>query len=491
MTNLQNIGSGLFILIPLVLYFAGLFYLGFLGFKKTKTFSDYVLGSRKLGPLIGAMNVGASDMSSWLLMGLPGVFYLYGLNQIWMIFGLILGCYASWKIIAVRLRKYTEIAGDSLTLSSFLENRFADKSGVLSVVTSLVIIFFFTIYIASGFVGSAKLFAQVFDISYFQSLAISCVLIISYALLGGFLAVSWADLFQAMLMLCVLLFTPIFAVYLSPLSAADFLQKTREISPTHLMPFHNLKFAEMLGFFAWGLGYFGQPHIISKYMAIKDARQIPLARKICIYWMSLSMFGAALVGLLGFVYFLENPLKEPETVFIAMTSEIFHPLVIGILIAAILAAIMSTLNSQIIICCGSLSKDFYQRFFRKKAGEKEMLLVTRSAVVLVALVALAIAADENSSVLQLVARAWAGLGAAIGPVILFALFWQKTTKKAALVGVISGGIGAIIFSKLPFFSYEILPAFLLSSLLIFVVSLLDKKQIPASAASDFIRLKNE
>jgi sodium/proline symporter len=475
MHNLTNSVENLAMLIPLTIYFAVLMYLGFVGFRKTKNFSDYVLGSRKLGAIVGALNVGASDMSSWLLMGLPGAFYISGLNQIWMVLGLIFGSYLSWKIVAVRLRKYSEKDGNSLTLSQFLQNHFNDKTGALSIITSLVIIFFFTIYIASGFVGSAKLFAEVFDISYFSALIISVLLIVSYALIGGFLAVSWADLFQGLLMLAVLIFTPLYAFSISDFSFSDFINKTNEISPHHFDIFSNLKIAEVIGVFAWGLGYFGQPHIISKYMAIKDEKEIPTARRICIAWMTLSMVGAAIVGLFGVVYFAQSPLPEAETVFITMTSQLFHPLMIGILIAAILSAIMSTLNSQIIICCSSLAQDFYQRFWRKNASDREMLIFSRTAVVAVALVSLTMALDQNSSVLKLVGRAWAGLGASIGPVILFALFYPKTTKTAALVGIISGAVGAIIFSKITFFSYEILPAFCLSALLIFVVSFWQNK----------------
>ncbi len=489
--EILNSTSQISILIPVIIYFCALMYMGFVGFRKTKNFADYALGGRKLGPIIGAMNVGASDMSSWLLMGLPGAFYLFGLNQIWVILGLVSGSYISWKLIAVRLRQYTEMADDSLTLSSFLENRFEDKSGILSVISSSVIIFFFTIYIASGFVGSAKLFANIFGLSYDLALIISSILIISYAFLGGFLAVSWADLFQGLLMLFVLLITPFYAIYKSPLSVGDFVNKINEISPTHLMPFHDLTILSILGSFAWGLGYFGQPHIISKYMAIKKAKEIPLARKICIWWMSLSMLGAAIVGLFGFVYFAHNPLAEAETVFIAMSAQIFHPLFMGLLVSAILAAIMSTLNSQIIICCSSLSKDFYQRFFHPQASQKLLLLITRLSVIIVALVAFMIALNSNSGVLQLVARAWAGLGAAIGPVILFSLFYSKTTKIAAIIGIISGALGAIIFSKFALFSYEILPAFLLSSLLIFITSYFDRKRVPSKAYEHFKKLKTQ
>lgn len=475
MQNLQNSSDNLAILLPLLIYFSVLFYLGFLGFRKTKNFADYVLGSRKLGAVVGALNVGASDMSSWLLMGLPGAFYLSGLNQIWMVFGLILGSYLSWKIIAIPLRRLSENDNNSLTLPQFLQNHFHDESGVISVLTSVVIIFFFTIYIASGFVGSAKLFSEVFGISYFSALMVSCVAIVFYALIGGFLAVSWADLFQGLLMLMVLVVTPFYAFYVSPFSFDELLSKTLEISPTHLNPFANLKPAELLGICAWGLGYFGQPHIISKYMAIKNEAEIPLARRICISWMTLSMLGAAAVGIFGFVYFSDNPLKEPETVFVTLTKNLFHPIMIGVLIAAILSAIMSTINSQIIICCGSLAQDFFQRFCKKNASDRDMLIFSRAAVIVVALTSCLLAIDENSSVLKLVGRAWAGLGAGIGPVILFALFYKKTTKVAAICGIISGSVGAIIFSKINFFAYEILPAFLLSVFVIFVVSNLPAK----------------
>jgi sodium/proline symporter len=453
------------------LYFLVLFYLGFRGFKKTKTFGDYIIGGRKLGALVGALNVGASDMSSWLLMGLPGAFYLFGFNQVWMVLGLILGSFLSWSLLAVRLRLESEKFGNSLTISQFLSNRFNDKSGALGLTLSAIIIFFFTIYIASGFVGGAKLFSQFLQISYHKALLFSCVAIVLYALVGGFLAVSWADLFQGLLMLFVLLFAPIYILLNSDLEV--FWQSLQAASTHHLDPFYQLNFWAILGSLSWGLGYFGQPHIISKYMAIKGPRQINLAKKICLSWMSLSMLGAASVGIIGFVYFLPQKLAEPETVFIALTSKIFHPIFLGLFIAAILAAIMSTINAQIIICASALTQDFYQKFFHKKASDSQMLNASRAFVLLVALAALAIAWDENSSVLALVARAWAGLGAGIGPVIIFALFSKKVTKNAAFCGVISGAISALIFSQFKFFSYEILPAFLLSSAVIFLVSFVD------------------
>lgn len=485
---MQNSEGNSFILATILIYFTGLMYLGYQAFRKTKTFSDYILGSRKLGPVVGAMNVGASDMSSWLLMGLPGAFYLHGVNQVWIVIGLIVGSYCSWKIIAKRLRRYTEISGDALTITSFLEHRLEDKSRILNISTLVVIIFFFTIYIAAGFTGSAKLFSAIFGISYFSALVLSCIGIVSYALLGGFLAVSYADLFQGILIFCVLLFVPFFIIGTSDLTASDLVAKTIAMAPSHVDPFYGLDFLGILGFFAWGLGYFGQPHIISKYMAIKDPHRIDLARKICISWMTLSMAGAAIIGLLGFVYFADTPLKEPETVFIAMSHSIFHPIIIGVLVAAIVSATMSTTNAQIIICCSALSEDFYRHFIRKNAANKEMLFVTRMWVVVVALIAMLIAADPTASVLALVGRAWAGLGAAFGPIVLLSLYWKKTTRFGGIAGVISGAAGAIIFSKMSFISYEILPAFVLSFLTIVMVSLMTPHQVPHKVSADFKRL---
>ncbi len=487
MDYLQS-GGNMYILVTISIYLAVLMYIGYRGFRNTKTFSDYILGSRKLGPVVGAMNVGASDMSSWLLMGLPGAFYLHGINQIWIVVGLVVGSYCSWKFIAKRLRRYTEISGDALTISSFLEARLEDKTRVLNVATLIVIIFFFTIYIAAGFVGSAKLFSAIFDIPYMTALIISCVCIVSYALLGGFLAVSYADLFQGILIFCVLLFVPIYIVGKSDLSISDYVMTTISMDPTRVDPFHDLTFVGVLGFFAWGLGYFGQPHIISKYMAIQDPHRIDLARKICISWMTLSMIGASVIGLLGYVYFAQAPLAEPETVFIAMSHSIFHPIIIGVLIAAIVSATMSTTNAQIIICCSALSQDFYRHFLRKNASNREMLIVTRMWVAIVALVALSVAADQSSTVLGLVAKAWAGLGASFGPIVLLALFWKKTTRYGAIAGVVSGAVGAILFSKLSFISYEILPAFVFSFLMIVIVSLMTPKQVPHKVHGEFERL---
>ena len=472
-----------------LIYFLFLILIGLNGYRKTNTFSDYIIGGRKLGPVIGAMNVGASDMSSWVLMGLPGAFYLFGLNQIWIIIGLLLGSYASWKIVAIRLRKYTEIANNSLTLSSFLENRFQDKSGILRVLNSVVTLFFFTFYIASGFVGSASLFSSLFEVDYQTTLFFSIFIIISYALIGGFLAVSWGDLFQGILILFALIFVP-FGIFFSINGFDGFFGVIQNTSPNHLNPFYNLTFFGILTTLGWGLGYFGQPHIISKFMSIKDSKLINSARRICITWTALSMIGAASVGILGYVFFIQNPLKLHETVFLLSSKVIFSSVIMGFVVAAFLAAIMSTINGQIILSSGSLTEDFYRKFFRKNASDKELIIITRFFVVVVAFVGYFIAKNENATVLNIVSYAWSGLGASIGPIILLSLFWKRATKYGAMAGILSGAFSSILYDKLDLFAHSLLPAFLTSTLFIVVFSLLSLKHIPSNVEDQFKKIKN-
>lgn len=484
--------DNLTVILVICFYFLILLALGIRGYKKTKTFSDYILGSRKVGPIIGAMNVGASDMSSWLLMGLPGAFYLYGMNQTWMVIGLVLGSYSCWKLIAKRLRVYTEIANDSLTVSSFLEHRFNDSSKILRVITAVIIMFFFTIYIASGFVGSAKLFSEFFNLNYISALLISAVVVVLYAFLGGFLAVSWADLLQGLLMLFALIIAPI-AIIFKTGNVSSTINSIKISSPDHLNIFYDTTIAGIVSALAWGLGYFGQPHIISKFMAIEKISYIKTSTRICTTWMIMALIGAALVGLIGYQYFIDRPLEKHETVFIIASAEIFPPIIMGVLISAILAAIMSTINSQILICCSALAEDFYKRFFRKNSNDKELLLATRISVAIITIISVLIATDENLTILGLVAHAWAGLGAAIGPIIIMSLFWKKTTKLGAIAGVISGGLGSIFFSFCftNIFSYELFPAFILSLISIIIFSLLDRNGPPKNAEAELELVKQK
>lgn len=462
------------ILWTVIIYFLFLTFLGIRGYKKTKTFSDYIIGNRKLGPIVGAMNVGASDMSSWLLMALPGAFYLFGMNNIWIIIGLIAGSFASWKLIAPRLRIFTEEMGNAITISSFLENRFEDNTKILRIVTTVMIVFFFFIYIASGFVGSAKLFSAILDTSFHTALLLSIFLIVFYALIGGFLAVSWADLFQGSLMLFTLIIVPIVIAF-SMGGIGNVLHEIKINSPAHLNPFYNMNAESIIALLGWGLGYFGQPHIISKYLSIKNISDIKIARRICLSWMTISMIFAGFTGLFGYIYFLSQPLENHEIVFIAASHHLLPAFIVGLVIAAILGAIMSTINGQIIISCGNLTEDIYKRFFRKNASQKELLVTSRLLVVLLVFATYFIVKDGNNTVLNLVSYAWSGLGAAIGPVIICALFFKKATKLGAICGVIIGGASSVLFSNWKIFSYELFPSFALSLCVIIIISLIQNK----------------
>lgn len=424
------------------------------------------MGGRNLSPLLCAMNAGASDMSSWLMMGLPGAFYLYGMNQIWIIIGLVTGSWFSWKLVAKRLRIATEQLGDALTIPTFLERRFSDNTGILRVVSSIIIIIFFTVYIASCLVGGAKLFSEIFNTNYTNALFFSCILIVGYACIGGFMAISWGDLVQGSLMLLGILIVP-YLMITDMASRIDIWQILQSKSG-YLNPI-NLTFIEILSSLAWGLGYFGQPHIISKYMAIKNPQDLSLSRLICTTWMSVAMAGAALVGLLASVFFMDKELKVIENVFILASYLLAHPFIFGVILTAVLAAIMSTINGQLIICSSLLVEDFYKKYFRKNATQKEYIMASRLSILLVIAISLVIANDKNNSILWLVAHAWAGLGASLGPVILFSLYSKTISKNAAIAGIISGGLSSIFFANYKIFPYELLPAFIISCSVIFII----------------------
>lgn len=456
----------------LVFYFSMLMYMAHLAFRRTKKFDDYIMGGRSLSPALCAMNAGASDMSSWLMMGLPGAFYLYGMNNIWMVIGLIFGSWASWTIVAKRLRVYTEIAGNAITIPMFLENRFQDNAKTIRNISSIVTIVFFTIYIASGLMGGAKLFSEFLSVDYKLALFISAISIVGYACLGGFLAISWADLIQGLMMLFALLIIPsvmIFDNSLANFSIIDFVKKEQQ---GYLNPFSNVNFSTILALFGWGLGYFGQPHIISKYMAIRNPNELNISRNICISWMSLSMLAAAALGIIGHVFFAD--ISNPENIFITASFQLFHPLISGLLLAALLSAIMSTINGQIIICSGSLVEDLYKQYLNKSATDKEKIFYGRLSILAITIIASIIALDQKSSILSVVGYAWAGLGSSFGPAILFSLFSRNVTKNSILFGILSGGISCIllIFAKI---DNQTIYAFFISSLTIYIVSVLDKK----------------
>ncbi len=381
------------------------------------------------------------------------------------------------------MRQYTEIAGDSLTLSDFFENRFRDKKKVLRLVSAIFILVFFVIYTSSGFVASGKLFSTAFGLPYFTALTIGVVVLVSYTFLGGFLAVCWTDFFQGMLMLVAILIVPLMAVKLlgGPRATIDIVNT---INPELLNPFTTadgspLSALALISLLAWGLGYFGQPHILVRFMAISSSSQIKKARIIAMVWVILSLSAAVLVGLVGRVY-LTTPLigTESEKVFMIMAQEMFPTILTGFLLAAILSAIMSTADSQLLVSASALSEDFYKAFLRPNASGKELLWVSRLTVVFVSIIAYVLAFNPESSILDLVAYAWAGFGAVFGPTIILSLFWKRMTGRGALAGMITGGIIVILWKNLQggiFELYEIVPGFICSVIAIVVFSLLDKE----------------
>ena len=477
--------------IILLLYLLAMVGIGFFFYKRNKNVSDYFLGDRKLNCWVSAMSAQASDMSGWLLMGLPGTAYLLfaGTTEaIWTAIGLAVGTYLNWLIVAKRLRGYT-IATESITLPQFFERRYRDKSGVLKLVSSVFVLVFFLFYTASMFSAGAKLFKSVFAIPYGYSLLIAVVVVVSYTFMGGFLAVCWTDLIQGILMFGALIVTPIVA--LSRLGGAEGFQTAvaavkDEFRFLPHMPGGEINVLLLVSALAWGLGYFGQPHILPRFMAIRSSKEIRPARIIAMIWVIISLAMAVLVGMMGSL--LYPNLGDSETVFIEMVMDLFPAVITGVLLTAILAAIMSTADSQLLVTSSAVSSDLFKGIFKKNASEKSALWVSRITVIVVSIIAALLVCVENpeegtllaninASVFKLVAFAWAGFGAAFGPIVLFSLFWKRTTKWGALFGIISGGVTAFVWWILKggiFDIYEIVPGFLVSSLVIIVVSLLTK-----------------
>ncbi|QIT56971.1 sodium/proline symporter PutP [Aquisalimonas sp. 2447] len=451
--------------------------LGYYAYRITNDLSDYVLGGRSLGPGVTALSAGASDMSGWLLLGLPGAVYASGLGELWIGVGLVAGAFLNWLFVAGRLRRFTEVAKDSLTIPDFLENRFHDKTRMLRVISAIVILIFFTLYISAGLVGGGLLFQSTFGMEYSTALIVGAVVIISYTFLGGFLAVSWTDFFQGILMFLTLLVVPMFVVVL----VGGWGQAEREIvsiDPSYSTVLEGMTFLGMISLLAWGLGYFGQPHILARFMAIRSVEEMPRAMTIGMGWMILALIGAVATGYMGIAFFADAPIEESETILIELIRALFNPWVAGILMAAILAAIMSTIDSQLLVSASALTNDFYKGFFRPSATDQEMVWVGRGAVIVVSIVALLLAMDPEAGVLDLVAYAWGGFGAAFGPVIILSLYWQRMTGVSAMAGMVVGAVTVIVWEQLSgglFDVYEIVPGFLFCTLTIVVVSLLGKE----------------
>ncbi|MBP8172732.1 MAG: sodium/proline symporter PutP [Aeromonadaceae bacterium] len=467
--------------ITFVIYILAMIGIGFAAWRYTRNLSDYILGGRSLGSFVTAMSAGASDMSGWLLLGLPGAVFASGISESWIAIGLILGAWFNWLFVAGRLRIYTEISHNALTLPDYFTHRFEDKSRILRVMAALVILLFFTIYCASGMVAGARLFEQTFGLSYDTALWAGAAATILYVFVGGFLAVSWTDTVQATLMIFALLLTPTIVI-LSNGGLDTTVAAINTIDVNYSDLFRGTSTIGIISLMAWGLGYMGQPHILARFMAINSATGIPKARRIGMIWMVLCLAGAVAVGYFGIAYFAAHPAEagavkaNHETVFIQLSQLLFNPWIAGILLSAILAAIMSTLSCQLLVSSSALTEDFYKVFLRPRASQRELVWVGRLMVLLVAVIAIVIAADPTSKVLGLVGYAWAGFGSAFGPVVLFSLLWPRMTRNGALAGMLIGAITVIVWRNGAWFGlYEMVPGFLFASLAIVLFSLLDKE----------------
>lgn len=463
-------------LVTFFVYIFGMILIGFVAWRSTRSFGDYILGGRRLGSLVTALSAGASDMSGWLLLGLPGAIFLHGISESWIAIGLTLGAWINWKLVAGRLRVHTETNNNSLTLPDYFTGRFDDNSRILRIISALVILVFFTIYCASGIVASARLFESTFGLSYSTALWAGVAATVIYTFIGGFLAVSWTDTVQASLMIFALIITPIIVIFAMG-GVGDSLAVIEQTSMENIDMMRGLNIMALISLIGWGLGYFGQPHILARFMAADSHHTIVHARRISISWMILCLAGAVAVGFFGIAYFHthhnEQVAKNSEQVFIVLAQLLFNPWIAGVLLSAILAAVMSTLSCQLLVCSSAITEDLYKAFIRKDAGQKELVWIGRFMVLLVALVAIAIAANPSNRVLGLVSYAWAGFGAAFGPVVLFSVLWSRMTRNGALLGMVTGALTVVIWKQFAWFSlYEIVPGFIFSSIVIVVVSLL-------------------
>ena len=467
-----------------VIYLGIMIFVGLKNASKNNSSADFFLGGRKVGPWVTALSAEASDSSAWLLMGLPGLCYLGGIQEsIWTAVGLIVGTYLSWLFVAKPLRKCSITFDDSITIPEFLSNRFKDKSHLLSIVSVIFIVLFFTIYTASGFVACAKLFNSVFGLNYHAGLAIGLVVILCYTITGGYTAVCTTDFLQGSLIFIAFIISTLIAVFsIGGIGdTANVFKNFQELAGTELKAFDGMGIASAL---AWGLGYFGMPHIIVRFMGIRSNSEVGKARRIGIIWMVISYIGAILIGTLGTVYLKKFGITldsvSAETVFSETMKNMYPSFIAGIFLCAILAASMSTADSQLLAASSAVSQDIFKGLIKKNAEEKEVMIISRFTVFLIALIALLLSLNPNSSIFNLVSFAWSGFGGTFGPLILLSLYWKRTTAPGAIAGLICGGITDVVWHYIPasvakiFGLYEILPAFIVCLVVTVIVSLLTK-----------------
>lgn len=474
-------------LIAIGLYVIIMIMIGIYGYRKsTSNSEEFLIGGRKMGPFVTALSAGASDMSGWLLMGLPGAMYMMGLSGSWLAIGLTTGAFLNYIIVAPRLRLYTEVAKNAITLPVFFENRFHDKSQLLKLVSSIFILVFFTLYTSAGMVSGGRLFESAFGMDYNIGLWVTSLVVVFYTFIGGFMAVSLTDAVQGSIMVVALLLIP--TVVISQVGGVgDAIETIRVKNINYMDLWRGTTTISVISLLAWGLGYFGQPHILVRFMAIDSVRDIKRARHIGMTWMIGTVLGALFLGFFGIAYLqrfdtetmlqFDESRELAETIFIYLSKALFHPLIGGLLLSAILAAVMSTISSQLLVTSSSMTEDIYKTFFNKHANAKNTLMMSRISVLVVAVVAFVLALNPKESILGLVGNAWAGFGAAFGPLVILSLLWKRITAAGALSGMVIGGATVLLWVYLPHDYkdvYEIIPGFLLSFLTTVVVSLLTK-----------------
>ncbi len=477
------------VLVGFIAYFVIVLLVGFYFYNRSHGIKDYVLGGRKLNPYVAALSAQASDMSGWLLLGLPGSIYLMGIGQAWIGIGLAIGSYLAWLFVAKRLRNYSHKAGDSITLSQYFSNRFKDGTNLLKTMSAIVIIVFFVPYVASGFVSAGNILMSFVELDYVYCMLIGVVVIIAYTVLGGFKAICWTDVLQAMLMLV--------AIVIVPLAALGEIGGWEKVAAITEQP----GFAGFLDFFknadgstiaamsiisslAWGLGYFGMPHILVRYMALEDAKEAKVARRVGTGWIIVALTFAILVGVVGQAYHPGFTTKaEAQTIFIVMVGGLFAPIIMGILYSALMAAVMSTSDSQLLVASAAVTNDLMS-LSKKQYSDTTLMWMSRAVVIIIAVIAAAIALDPTSSIMDLVSFAWAGFGAAFGPVVLLSLYWKKSNAKGAFAGMVVGFLTTILWNT--FLSadsvlkccvyntglYELVPGFLFAIIAMMAVSIM-------------------
>lgn len=489
------------ILISIVVYLAVMVYVGFYFSKKDSSGSsdEFYLGGRKLGPIVTAMSAEASDMSSWLLMGLPGVAYMTGIADAgWTAIGLAIGTYLNWLIVAKRLRRYSIIC-NAITLPDFFSRRYRDDKNILMCISAIMILIFFIPYTASGFKAIGTLFSSLFNVNYHVTMVIGAVVVIGYTIMGGFMAVSTTDLIQSIVMSISLIIIVFFGIHVAGgwdavMTNAESLTGYLSMTQMHNMEANTAvpySFLNVCSTLAWGLGYFGMPHILLRFMAIEDENKLPLSRRIASVWVVISMFVAILIGIIGYGASMAGALpmfatsSDAETVIIQLSGLLAQngflvSIIAGVVLAGILACTMSTADSQLLTAASGVSQNLMQDFLKIKMDAKASMHAARLTVLGISLIAVILAWNPNSSVFTIVSFAWAGFGATFGPVVLFALFWRRSNLQGALAGMISGGIMVFVWKYLikplggVWGIYELLPAFVVASIAIVVVSLATK-----------------